>query len=57
MLAVWRENLTTKGIEVEGPIDHGVFSSIYFYDPNGYRWEFAASDQPHAILKNGVSAS
>jgi glyoxylase I family protein len=65
-LDIWRERLTAQGIEVEGPIDHGVFSSIYFHDPNGYRLEFAASDLPQterfvrdsrqaqAILQNWV---
>ncbi|MGE4062670.1 MAG: VOC family protein [Rhodospirillaceae bacterium] len=30
-----------KGIEVLGPTDHGVFKSIYFFDPNGHRVELA----------------
>jgi glyoxylase I family protein len=30
-----------KGIEVLGPTDHGVFKSIYFFDPNGHRIELA----------------
>jgi catechol-2,3-dioxygenase len=53
-----------RGLDVEGPIDHGIFSSIYFHDPNGYRLEFGAQnqsqadlfqkdgEQSHAILKN-----
>jgi catechol 2,3-dioxygenase-like lactoylglutathione lyase family enzyme len=31
-----------KGIEVLGPTDHGIFKSIYFFDPNGHRIELAA---------------
>ena len=31
-----------KGIEVLGPTDHGIFKSIYFFDPNGHRVELAA---------------
>jgi catechol 2,3-dioxygenase-like lactoylglutathione lyase family enzyme len=27
------------GIEVVGPTDHGLFKSIYFFDPNGHRLE------------------
>ncbi|MBT3534100.1 MAG: VOC family protein [Rhodospirillaceae bacterium] len=66
-LDVWQERLSAKGLEVEGPIDHGVFSSIYFHDPNGYRLEFAAQNGPqvdvfvrdgaqsHTILKNWVA--
>ncbi len=65
-LDIWKERLTAKGLEVEGPIDHHVFSSIYFHDPNGYRLEFAAQTgdqveafvadgkQSHAILQNWV---
>ncbi len=30
-----------KGIDVVGPTDHGVFKSIYFFDPNGHRLELA----------------
>ena len=36
----WRDRLVSKGVEVEGPINHGMCTSIYFYDPNGYRLEF-----------------
>ncbi len=34
--------LEAAGIEVLGPIDHGIFDSIYFFDPNGHRLELAA---------------
>jgi catechol 2,3-dioxygenase-like lactoylglutathione lyase family enzyme len=27
------------GLDVLGPTDHGVFKSIYFFDPNGHRLE------------------
>jgi len=40
----WRGRLTDRGIEVEGPVDHGFCTSIYFHDPNGYRLEFATQD-------------
>ena len=65
-LSIWRKRLLDKGLEVEGPIDHGVISSIYFHDPNGYRLEFAAQNGPqieqftndsqrsHAILPSWV---
>ncbi|MBB4657882.1 VOC family protein [Parvularcula dongshanensis] len=29
------------GVEVLGPTDHGIFKSIYFFDPNGHRVELA----------------
>jgi glyoxylase I family protein len=35
------------GMEVLGPTHHGIFKSIYFFDPNGHRLELAANiDQP-----------
>jgi catechol 2,3-dioxygenase-like lactoylglutathione lyase family enzyme len=33
-----------RGIEVLGPTDHGIFKSIYFFDPNGHRLELAADN-------------
>jgi catechol 2,3-dioxygenase-like lactoylglutathione lyase family enzyme len=29
------------GLEVIGPVHHGIFKSIYFFDPNGHRLELA----------------
>lgn len=31
------------GIDVIGPTNHGIFKSIYFFDPNGHRLELAAN--------------
>jgi len=31
------------GLEVLGPIDHGIFKSIYFFDPSGHRLELAVN--------------
>ena len=65
----WRRQLMDKGLAVEGPIDHGIFSSIYFHDPNGYRLEFTAQapsqadlfardgQQSHAILRRWTARS
>lgn len=30
-----------EGLEVVGPTHHGIFKSIYFFDPNGHRLELA----------------
>ncbi len=38
-----KEELESKNVEVLGPINHGVFKSIYFFDPNGHRLELAAN--------------
>jgi catechol 2,3-dioxygenase-like lactoylglutathione lyase family enzyme len=39
-----------KGIEVVGPTDHGIFKSIYFFDPNGHRLELTADTGTDAEL-------
>lgn len=38
------------GLDVIGPTDHGVFKSIYFFDPNGHRIELAADTGTDAEL-------
>ncbi|MCU0761150.1 MAG: VOC family protein [Steroidobacteraceae bacterium] len=38
-----KARLEKAGIEVLGPTDHGVFKSIYFFDPNGHRLELAVN--------------
>jgi catechol-2,3-dioxygenase len=37
-----KKELESKGVEILGPVNHGVFKSIYFFDPNGHRLELAA---------------
>ncbi len=32
-----------EGLDVIGPVNHGVFKSIYFFDPNGHRLEVACN--------------
>lgn len=34
--------LEENGIDVLGPTHHGIFKSIYFFDPNGHRLELVA---------------
>jgi len=36
-----KRKLEQSGLEVLGPIDHKIFKSIYFFDPNGHRIEVA----------------
>jgi len=42
-LVAAKEELESKEVEVLGPVNHGVFKSIYFFDPNGHRLELAAN--------------
>jgi len=41
-LVTTKAHLETHGLDVLGPVNHGVFKSIYFFDPNGHRLELAA---------------
>lgn len=36
-----KAHIEGQGIEVLGPTWHGIFKSIYFFDPNGHRLELA----------------
>ena len=38
-----KAHIEGEGIEVLGPVNHGIFESIYFFDPNGHRIELAAN--------------
>lgn len=38
-----KSELEHKGIDVLGITDHGIFKSIYFFDPNGHRLELTAN--------------
>jgi catechol 2,3-dioxygenase-like lactoylglutathione lyase family enzyme len=38
-----RDHIQGQGIEVLGPTYHGLFKSIYFFDPNGHRLELACN--------------
>jgi catechol 2,3-dioxygenase-like lactoylglutathione lyase family enzyme len=42
----WAERLRANGVEVVGPVDHGIIYSIYFYDPNNVRLEFTTTTDP-----------
>jgi len=49
-----KKSLKAAGIAVIGPTHHGIFKSIYFFDPNGHRLELAAdihSDEQMAQLR------
>ena len=38
-----KEHLEGQGIDVLGPTWHGIFKSIYYFDPNGHRLELACN--------------
>jgi catechol 2,3-dioxygenase-like lactoylglutathione lyase family enzyme len=46
-----KEALIEKGLDVLGLTDHGVFKSIYFFDPNGHRLELCANTGTESQMK------
>jgi lactoylglutathione lyase len=38
-----KARLEAAGLDVLGPINHTIFKSIYFFDPNGHRLELAVN--------------
>ncbi|PNK59701.1 VOC family protein [Psychrobacter sp. FDAARGOS_221] len=40
-----KEHLENNGIDVLGVTNHGIFHSIYFFDPNGHRIELTYDDE------------
>ncbi|EGG95452.1 Glyoxalase family protein [gamma proteobacterium IMCC1989] len=42
-LLLAKDHLNKNNIDVIGPVDHTIFTSIYFFDPNGHRIELAAN--------------
>ena len=38
-----KAHLEAQGVSVLGPTYHGIFKSIYFFDPNGHRLELACN--------------
>jgi glyoxylase I family protein len=46
-----RKRLQARGIDIVGPTDHGLFQSIYFFDPNGHRIELAVDTTTPEVLE------
>ena len=46
-----KERLVNAGIDVLGPTNHGIFKSIYFFDPNGHRIELVANTRTAEQMK------
>ena len=44
-LVAAKQHVEAEGLDVIGPVDHGIFQSIYFFDPNGHRLELVANTQ------------
>ena len=46
-----KERIEASGLEVLGPVNHTIFKSIYFFDPNGHRLELAANTNEPGMLE------
>jgi len=46
-----KQQVESHGIEVLGPVDHSIFQSIYFSDPNGHRLEITTNTCTEEILE------
>ena len=54
-----KAHIEAQGIDVLGPTHHGIFKSIYFFDPSGHRVELAAdigTQEQYAELKRVAPA-
>lgn len=49
-LVAAQEQVEAHGHETIGPVDHGIFKSIYFFDPSGHRLELAANVGTAAMM-------
>src|SRR3546814_280832 len=51
------KRLQDYGVQVIGPIDHTIFQSIYFHDPDGHRVELTyRTETPEALKELGDMA-
>ena len=53
----WGRWLRQNGVEVVGPVDHGIIYSIYFYDPDGNRLELTTTTNPSWLDHEADAAS
>ncbi|HUE39033.1 MAG TPA: VOC family protein [Candidatus Binatia bacterium] len=65
-LLAMRDRIRSRGIQVLGPLDHGLCKSIYFAGPENLSLEIASSSapidarawiDPEVVALNGISAS
>ena len=46
-----KEQAVAEGLNVIGPVNHTIFQSIYFFDPNGHRLEVAVNTATPEMMK------
>ena len=50
-LSKCKARIEAAGLDVIGPTNHGIFKSIYFFDPNGHRIELCANTGTAAQMR------
>ena len=55
-LLEYKAHLEAEGVDVLGVTDHGMFHSIYFFDPSGHRLELACPDPEEAEMGRRMDA-
>lgn len=55
-LLAFKQHLESQGVPVLGVTNHGLFHSIYFFDPNGHRLELACPDPDEAAILKKLDA-
>ena len=50
-LVAAKAHIEAQGVDVLGPTYHGIFRSIYFFDPNGHRLELVCDISTDAQLE------
>jgi catechol-2,3-dioxygenase len=46
-----KSRLEAESLDVLGPVDHTIFKSIYFFDPNGHRLELTTNTAKSGMLE------
>ena len=52
-----KARIESHGVDVLGPVDHGICKSIYFFDPNGHRLELTVDCMTDAMKQRLSSVS
>lgn len=55
-LLEFKAHLEAQDVDVLGVTDHGLFHSIYFFDPNGHRLELSCPDPDEAATMAKLNA-
>jgi glyoxylase I family protein len=52
-----KARIESHGVDVLGPVDHGICKSIYFFDPNGHRLELTVDTMTREMKEKLAAVS